>query len=165
VSYFSLGSVQEGDQRKDTWLWTTIGDGVRNYDFDSLRIFVWSGRRHRYETEYIEKNLIGYSPVKLEPVHWSSGKGKNAESGQDYPGFSLCVQKKDGQRYRRQYAVLGNAVRFAGEEPCEAPSTFDFDAGSAPVTAPPPAAQPTRESLTQRVKRRLKAFTGHWFGH
>ncbi|MEI9970940.1 MAG: SH3 domain-containing protein [Ignavibacteriota bacterium] len=75
VSYFSLGSIEDGDQRKDTWLWTTIGDGVRTYDFDSLRVFVWSVRRHRYETGHIEKNLVGYSPVELQTVQYSSGKG------------------------------------------------------------------------------------------
>ena len=40
VSYFSLGRVRDGDQQKDTWLWTTVGDGPRPYDFDSFRVFL-----------------------------------------------------------------------------------------------------------------------------
>jgi SH3-like domain-containing protein len=160
VSYFSLGSVQDGDQRKDTWLWTTVGDGVRPYDFDSLRVFAWSSRRHRYETEYIEKNLIGYAPVELQPVHFSGGKGKSAASGEEYAGFSVCVEKKDGQRYRRQYAVMNTLVRFAGEEPCVLPPPLDFNnPGAAPaVTAP--AVQTPQGRFWQRIEKRFQSLRG-----
>jgi hypothetical protein len=165
VSYFSLGSVRDGDQQKDTWLWTTVGDGVRPYDFDSFRVFVWSTRRHRYETEYIERNLIGYSPVEIQPVHFSASKGKNAPAGEQYTGFSVCVEKKDGQRYRRQYAVMNTLVRFAGEQPCVLPPPMDFgNPGAVPAAATQATSQPSRESFAQRVKRRLKALTGGWLG-
>ena len=161
VSYFSLGSVQDGDQRKDTWLWTTVGDGIRPYDFDSFRVFAWSAHRHRYETEYIERNLIGYSPVEIQPVHFSAGKGKNSGAGEEYPGFSVCVEKKDGQRTRRQYAVMNTLVRFAGEEPCVLPPPVDFaNPGAVPAAPATATSQPARESFLQRVKRRLKALTG-----
>jgi len=159
VSYFSLGSVRDGDQQKDTWLWTTVGGGAPPYDFDSFRVFVWSVRRHRYETEYIERNLTGYEPVEIQPVRFSAGKGKNAPAGEQYPGFSVCVEKKDGQRYRRQYAVLNTVVRFAGEQPCELPPPVDF--GITPAVPPTAAAPPPpAESFWQRVKRKLKG----WFG-
>lgn len=165
VSYFSLGSVRDSDQQKDTWLWTTVGDGVRPYDFDSFRVFVWSTRRHRYETEYIERNLIGYSPVEIQAVHFSGGKGKNAPAGEPYAGFSVCVEKKDGQHYRRQYAVMNTLVRFAGEEPCVLPPPLDFgNPGAVPAAAAPATSQPPQESFSQRVKRRLKALTGGWLG-
>jgi len=155
VSYFSLGSVRDGDQQKDTWLWTTVAGGGRPFDFDSLRVFVWSVRRHRYETEYIEKNLTGYSPVEISPVQFG---------GEQYAGFSVCVEKKDGNRYRRHYAVLNTKVRFANEEPCVLPPPVDFgNPGPAPAASaatPPPAA----ESFTQRMKRSLKSLTGGWLG-
>jgi hypothetical protein len=159
VSYFSLGSVRDGDQQKDIWLWTTIGGGTPEYDFDSFRVFVWSVRHHRYETEYIERNLTGYEPVEIQPVRFSAGKGRNAPSGDQYPGFSVCMEKKDGLRYRRQYAVLNTVVRFAGEQPCETPPPVDF--GAVPA-APPTAAAPQSPSasFTDRVKRKLKS----WFG-
>jgi len=164
VSYFSLGSVRDGDQQKDTWLWTTVGDGTRPYDFDSFRVFVWSIRRHRYETEYIERNLIGYSPVELQPVHFSGGKGKGA-GGEEYSGFSVCIEKKDGQRSRRQYAVLNTLVRFAGEQPCVVSPPMDFGNPNAVLTAAPAATvQPPGESFSQRVGKRLKALTGGWLG-
>jgi len=161
VSYFSLGSVRDGDQQKETWLWTTVGDGTRPWDFDSFRVFVWSGRRHRYETEYIERNVIGYSPVEIQPVRFSGGKGKNAPAGEEYAGFSVCVEKKDGQRYRRQYAVLNTVVRFAGEQPCETPAPVEFgNLPAAPPTVAPAAVQAPPESFSQRIKKRLKG----WFG-
>jgi len=159
VSYFSLGTVQDGDQQKDTWLWTTLS-GARPYDFDSFRVFVWSVRRHRYETEYIERNLIGYAPVEIRPVRFSAGKGQSAPSGEEYAGFSVCIEKKDGQRHRRQYAVLNTVVRFAGEQPCEAPPTVDFGNTPAAPPAAATAAQPPQVSFTQRLKRRVRG----WFG-
>jgi SH3-like domain-containing protein len=161
VSYFSLGAVRDGEQQKDTWLWTTVGDGVRPYDFDSFRVFAWSGHRHRYETQYIEKNLIGYAPVELQKVHYSgSGKGKTAGAGEDVSGFSVCVEKKDGQRYRRQYAILGNLIRFAGEEPCVVPPPIDFANPAATPAAPVPAAQNPQESFWQRMKKRWHSWRG-----
>ena len=164
VSYFSLGTVRDGDLQKDTWLWTTIGDGARPYDFDSLRVFVWSVRRHRYETEHIERNLTGFSPIEIQPVHFSGGKVKNDPTGQEYAGFSVCVEKKDGQRYRRQYAVLNTVVRFAGEQPCVLPPPVEF--GAAPAVPPGAATpvQPPRESFGQRMKKRFRSMTGGWFG-
>jgi uncharacterized protein YgiM (DUF1202 family) len=155
VSYFPLGSVQDGDQQKNTWLWTTSTQSGRPYDFDSLRVFVWSIRRHRYETEYIEKNLTGYSPVEVQTVD---------VAGETHAGFSVCVQKKDGQRYRRQYAVLNTKVRMVAEQSCELPPAVDLgDPGPAP-SAGTVAAQPATESFTQRAKRRLRSLTGGWLG-
>jgi hypothetical protein len=159
VSYFSLGKLPDGDQRKDTWLWTTAGSGVHPYDFDSIRVFVWSVRRHRYETAHVERNLIGYSPVLLQPVHYSGGRGKS-ETAAEYPGFSVCVQAKDGRMVRRQYAVMQNLVRFAGEEPCVLPPPVDFANPGPPPSAAAPVAQAQQPSLWQRLKNRLKSLRG-----
>ena len=116
VSYFPLGQIQDEDKKKNIWLWTTTTDSKQPWDFDSFRVFVWSLRRHRYETAYIERNLKGYAPVLLKEVEMTSKSGSSK-----YPGFSICMEKKDGPRVRREYALLGVAVRFAGERPCETP--------------------------------------------
>lgn len=158
VSYFSLGKLPDGDQQKDTWLWTTVGNGVHPYDFDSIRVFVWSAKRHRYETAHVERNLIGYSPVLLQPVHYSSGRGKSEP--QEYPGFSVCVQTKDGQMVRRQYAVMQNLVRFAGEEPCVLPAPVDFANPGPPPSVAAPVAQAPKPGLWQRLKNRLRSLRG-----
>ncbi len=170
VSYFPLGDVQDGEQTKHNWLWTTLAGGPQPYDFDSFRVFIWNLRRHRYETAYIERNLQGYSPVLLKEVEFgSAAKAKGQPAVQNYPGFSVCVQKADGQRYRREYAFLTNIVRFAGERPCE-PITPVLAAPSSPVQAvggqagPQPAAAPASESFAKRFKARLAAITRKWFG-
>ena len=65
------------------------------------------------------------------------------------------MDKKDGTRVRREYALLGQNIRFAGEQPCEQ--------RAAPVTpqAPTPlsvaqAPAPAKESWIERIKRKLK---------
>jgi len=162
VSYFPLGEVQDEDQRKRNWLWTTIADGQYPYDFDSFRVFIWSLRRHRYETAYIERNLHGYAPVVLNDVELAGPKVGGSASTVKYPGFSLCVEKKDGQRYRRAYAFITNIVRFAGEQPCEAapPQTL---VAQAPLPVAAQEEQPA-DSFAQRFRKRLRALTKGWFG-
>jgi hypothetical protein len=162
VAYFSLGTVPDGDQKKDIWLWTTIGDGVHPYDFDSFRVFDWSLRHHRYETAYIERNLTGFEPIVLEEVDFTAGgkAGKAAEG--KYPGFSICIQKKDGERYRREYALLGNLVRYAGERPCKAPPSVQnlIAAASKPAPVPlaPAASEEPKESILERAKKRIRSW-------
>jgi hypothetical protein len=161
ISYFSLGTVEDGDQKKSIWLWATVGGGPHPYDFDSIRVFIWNPRRHRYETAYIERNLQGFSPVLVHDVDYSTGgKGRTQATSAKYPGFSICVEKQDGQRYRREYALLGNIVRFAGEKPCEAAaSPFTVKVAAALPGASTPEPPPPPETLLQRFKRKLKSLT------
>jgi hypothetical protein len=161
VSYFSLGEVQDDDQKKHNWLWTTIGDGVYPYDFDSFRVFIWSLRRHRYETAYIDRNLRGYAPVVLKDVELSASKGSSTAAAK-YPGFSICMEKKDGLRYRREYAFVTNVVRFAGERPCDA-APPEAVVAQAPLPAPASEGQ-AAEGFTKRFRKRVRALTRGWFG-
>jgi hypothetical protein len=162
VSYFSLGGVQDGDDKKQNWLWTTISDGAYPYDFDSFRVFIWSLRRHRYETAYIERNIRGYAPVMLRDIALAAPKNKQEEpSTLSYPGFSVCLEKKDGQRYRRDYAFITNVVRFAGEHSCEAAAVPENTAPTPLKVAPEP--QP-RESFAKLARKRLRTLAHNWFG-
>jgi SH3-like domain-containing protein len=155
VSYFSLGSLRDGDENKNIWLWTTIGGGSHAYDFDNFRVFIWSLRRHRYETAYIQRNVTGFAPVTLVSATFA---------GAQYPGFSVCIQKKDGIRYRQDYALLSNVIRFAGERPCETQNpAADLGAAAAAkpgsiLPAPQTAPQPAKPSLMERVKRKLRSW-------
>jgi hypothetical protein len=164
VSYFPLGEVRAGGEKKTTWLWTTIGASTQAYDFDSFRVFVWSQRHHHYETAYIERNLKGYAPVLLREVEFSQ-RGKAKGEAVKYPGFSICIEKKDGQRYRQEFALpTPEKVRFAGERPCEAPSATvaTVQAPAVPLSATAPG--PPAETFIERVKKRLRAITRRWFG-
>jgi hypothetical protein len=155
VSYFPLGEILDGDLKKNIWLWTTTSDSKAPWDFDSFRVFVWSVRRHRYETGYIERNLKGYAPVLIKEVELNS---RNAAA--QYPGFSLCTEKKDGQRVRREYALMGVAIRFAGEQPCEAPPsppTVQNPSRLPALDEPPPQPRP---GVAERLKKLWHGWTG-----
>ncbi|MBI5084667.1 MAG: SH3 domain-containing protein, partial [Acidobacteria bacterium] len=85
VAYFSIGSVKDRGETKLSWLWATLSRGDVNWHFDSLRVFVWNSRRHRYETSFIERGLKGYLPLRLEnPGSDSAG------------GFRVVVEEKNG---------------------------------------------------------------------
>jgi len=152
VSYFSLGKVQEGDTRKDIWLWTTIG-APGSYDFDSFRVFIWNPRRHRYETAYIERNVQGYAPVLLKQVEFALIKGKPEK----FSGFSVCVENRDGQRVRREYALLGNIVRRAGESSCENSQAVNLTAskGIGVPESPGETESAPKEGFFKRLRKKL----------
>jgi hypothetical protein len=160
VAYFPLGYVQDEDAKKPIWLWATTGGGHDGYDFDSFRVFIWSSRRHRYETAYIERNLEGYLPVLLRDVDYAAaGKGKGQPATARFPGFSICTRKADGQLHRREFALLGNVIRSAGDQACELPPpVWVAKAAPAPgaATATEAAAAPPKASLAERIRNRIK---------
>ncbi len=153
VAYFPLGQIIDEDQRKNIWLWTTVGRGVHDYDFDSFRVFVWSLRHHRYETSHVERNLEGYLPVLVKPA----GAG-----GQTDPDFSFCVMNRDDRRVRREYVLSAGRIRLVSESDCPAmPPVYTPPTASGAVAAAetaPPAPPPSR-SFFQRLKSRLQALT------
>ncbi len=161
VSYFPLGEVEDGDVKKKIWLWTTIGSASDEYDFDSFRVFIWSLRRHRYETAFIARKIQGHSPVLLKDVNFADGRTRDSSAGK-YPGFSICLDNSDGARVRRDFALLGNVVRYAGERRCEA--QVEFSALESPETIesapepPLPAKAPAAEGMVARIKNKLRSW-------
>jgi len=147
TSYFSLGEVRDGDEVKHNWLWTTIAKGGEPYQFDSFRVFVWSRRRHRYETAYIERNLRGYYPTLVHPVTLSSRRG-HYES----PGFSVIVEDKDGVRQRRTYAFQGYRVGLISKKPYLPPTGIEEPPKSPfPSDARPAEPRPVLERMSRVV--------------
>jgi hypothetical protein len=147
TAYLPLGDVhdKEKEEVQHNWLWTTATQGQTPYEFDSFRVFVWSTRRHRYETAYIERNVKGYYPIESQDV-----------PGQEEKAFSLVIEDKDGKLYKRTYAFSGYRVRMTSKVPYEPPAALpqmhaarSFD----PPAAPPPAPG-WREKLAA-LKRRL----------
>lgn len=128
-SYFILGDVQDGDQRKHHWLWTTIRN-AGEYDFDSFRVFIWNLRKHRYETSYIERRIEGFYPVVVN----RDGPAK----------FALIVRDEAGALVRRTYVLEGYLVRKINDEP------WEMKSGTPGATiagkAPREEAEPTGES-------------------
>jgi Bacterial SH3 domain len=128
TAYQILGDVQDGDKLKHDWMWVTISPGNRANEFDAIRVFVWSLKRHHYETAYSERNVQGFYPVQLAKL---PGNPEN--------GFSLVAQEKDGTLMKRTYAFVGRRVRVVSREPfvpaAEGPDLPKISA--APVKAAP----------------------------
>ena len=140
TSYFSLGKVADEGQVKDNWLWTTISQNEQPYQFDGFRVFIYNPRRHRYETAYIERNLKGYFPVQATP----QGASNSA-------GFSLVVEDKDGQLYRRTYEFQGYRVRMIAKEPWTPPTEGEVKGAPVRVASAPN----TEGSVFGRIKEKL----------
>ncbi len=63
------------------------------YDFDQVRVFNWNLKKHRYETSFRERNIMGYLPVKLYKS--KDPYGKSADAAQQLPTFSYTVLSAD----------------------------------------------------------------------
>ncbi len=133
TAYLSLGGVQDKEKNevRYNWLWTTSSANLLPYEFDSVRVFVWSTKRHHYETAFIERNLKGHYPVAVEAL-----------PGQDEKAFSVVVEEKDGGLYKRTYAFTGYHVRMVSKTPVqpaaalpEVHSSGEFEPSAAPAPA------------------------------
>ncbi|HVP00182.1 MAG TPA: SH3 domain-containing protein [Bryobacteraceae bacterium] len=153
TAYLPVGEVAEKGrdkqgQVKHNWLWTTSSAGTHPFEFDSFRVFVWSTKRHHYETAFIERNVQGFYPIE---THDLPDKEEKA--------FSVVLREKDGKLYKRTYAFSGYHVRMMSKTPYTPPpplpevrTTRDFD--------PPPP--PPQESVG--IKQRLADLRKKWFG-
>ena len=150
TAYLPLGEVKEKGKRqsKHNWLWTTSSAGQHPFEFDSFRVFVWSTRRHHYETAFIERNVQGFYPI--EPV---------ALPGQEENAFSVVLREKDGKLYKRTYGFTGYHVRMISKVPFNPPGELpevrmsrNFD--------PPPAPAQESSGLGQKLSDLRKKLFG-----
>ncbi len=157
TSYFALGEVRDEDVTKNAWLWTTLSNSPQPYQFDSFRVFVWSLRRHRYETAYIERNVEGYYPVTVEPQEKEDPRRKS-----ELRGFSLILREKDGSLARRTYAFSGPRPRVVSTTPWKLVSDAET---VIPRAEPAPAAKEAAQGpgLASRLKERIGAWRKRWF--
>lgn len=149
MAYFDMGEVKDGEITKKTWLWATTDQRYLPYDFDNLRLFVWSTRRHRYETGFSERGLKGRYPIR---VH-RSGNGRA-------DGFTIEVERGDGARYLRSYSYDGNRIRMAGERPVQGLTPPK----SEPAPVPAPESETTNRSVYRTVKDKVDIWRRRVFG-
>lgn len=147
TSYLPLGEVRDKEkgETKNNWLWTTITGGLQPYEFDSFRVFVWSAKRHHYETALIEKNVHGYYPVEAVEL-----------PGHDEKGFSLIVEDKDGTLYKRTYGFSGYHVRMISKDPYTPPPEPSKDSAKQASDTDQPKAQ----GIWDKVKERWGKLRG-----
>jgi uncharacterized protein YgiM (DUF1202 family) len=94
------------------------------YDFDQVRVFTWSLKKHRYETGFRDKNIEGYLPVTIKVEKDPNGKSVAAQT--PAPTFSyrvLAAESPDavpdpvtgavvpGKTVVKTYRLEGNLVR------------------------------------------------------
>lgn len=83
-------------------LLTENKDGMP-FDFNSFRVFTWNLRRHRYETAYRERNIMGFLPVSVGT--------QNFDKEGTQPIFTVKLKNEDGQTSDRTYRLAGPLVR------------------------------------------------------
>jgi hypothetical protein len=151
VAYFELGSIRDGALEKTVWLWASQSASARHLEFDSLRIFTWSVRRHRYETSWIEHGVQGAGPVVI------------TREGQTITGFRTFAIEKDGHVMRRDYTLQNNRARITARVAEQPPAPWFVAPRRAnqPQTFVPP---PENLSLWQKTRRwfnRLRPGQSH----
>jgi hypothetical protein len=149
TAYMPLGEVKDRDKQeaKNNWLWTTASTGLLPFEFDSFRVFVWSAKRHHYETAYIERNVRGYYPLETVSL-----------PGQDEKAFSLVIEDKDGHLYKRTYGFSGYHVRMISKTPYQSPALPEVHSAAGFSASPAPTAVGT--SWSDRVREWRKKWMG-----
>ncbi len=104
TAYFVLNRVTDQDKQIPQYLvlYTENKDGLP-WDYDQARIFTWNLKRHRYETAYRERRLVGVFPVTVGTADF----GKEGV----LPTFTLRVKDDDGKILEKKYKLNGPIVR------------------------------------------------------
>jgi len=104
MGYFILNKIQDEDKQVAQYLvlMSTPKDGLP-YDYDSIRVFSWNLKRHRYETAYRERNIWGVYPV-------TSGVENFGKEG-DEPVFTIQVKDESGKIVPRKYRMIQPVIR------------------------------------------------------
>jgi hypothetical protein len=105
TSAFRLGEVMDQGEAHPSWMWTTIAKPPEEYQFDSVKVFVWNSKRDRYETAYVERGLKGYYPVLVDTA-----------AGEE-PRIQIIAAGKDEQLYRRTFRFVNHRLRQVERRP------------------------------------------------
>jgi hypothetical protein len=103
------------------------------FDFDQVRVFTWSGKRHRYETAFRLHPIAGFLPVKVTQVSVQPGPGV---PGGMVPQFSFLLGSPDNVKVdpdtgitsavsprTLNYQLIETTVRRVGPDMDPIPST------------------------------------------
>ena len=102
LAWFELNRVSDPSGDKPQYLVAAArGPDGQICDFTALRVYTWYAKRGRYETAFIENNLCGQLPIRLD-------KGPKGE-----PEFRFRVM--DGNKDERVYRLMQTVVRRVRE--------------------------------------------------
>lgn len=133
---FVLNKVQDSEKGQVAQYLVLMNenrDGIP-YDFNQVRVFTWNLRKHRYETGYRERYIIGYLPAGISTEDF----GREGTM----PVFTIRKQNEDGSIGERKYRLIGNIVR-----PVVAPGEV----------TPAAAHSPDQPKKTARAEKKARA--------
>jgi hypothetical protein len=104
IAWFELNRVPDPSGDKPQYLLAAArGPEGQPCDFTELRVYTWNGRRSRYETAFIDRNLCGELPIQVS---------KNS-SGQ--PEFRFRLMGTNEERAYRLVQTIVRRIRESGE--------------------------------------------------
>jgi SH3-like domain-containing protein len=110
---FIINKVSDEDKQVPQYLvlFSENKDGMP-FDYNQARVFTWNPKKHRYETAYRERGMMGFFPVMIGT--------ENFDKEGVLPTFTLRAQDQDGKIVERKYKLNQPIVRrviAAGEQP------------------------------------------------
>ena len=130
VGAYVLTTVHDEEaetENKDIPVYVTVMSPYKaglTYDFDQVRVFTWSLKKHRYETGFRDKNIEGYLPLTITSAKDPYGKSPAAQT--PAPTFAYKVLAAEapevvpdpvtgavvpGKTVTKTYRLEGNLVR------------------------------------------------------
>lgn len=128
VAWQVLDTVNDGGRQVPQYV-AADRVGVRNPDFNHIRVFTWWVKHHKYVTAYVESGLDGYFPIT---VTHSGGT----------PYFRLRLLDDEGHKYQKVYGLFDTITKVIGTV-----DGWESDA----MPAPPPS---HRRRRSRRRRRR-----------
>jgi hypothetical protein len=103
VAWLVLDDVDDGGHQVPQYI-AADRIGVRDFDFNHIRVFTWWKKHHRYVTAYVQSGVDGYFPILVNHIA-------------GIPYFRLRLVDQDGNKIQRVYGLFDTIVKPIGTEP------------------------------------------------
>jgi len=103
VAWVVLNTVDDGGQPIPQYL-AADRMGTQDVDFSHIRVFTYWVKDHKYVTAYVESNLKGYFPIRVDDID-------------GVPHFRLRLMDDKGGKYQKVYGLFDTITRVVGTVP------------------------------------------------